>query len=148
MLNPSRNRKRNTRSVKSIQTRLTKRTLQKSSRSTRNTITGVPWDGHARERVQPASGPVMADDCPLLQQRSKHGPESGPHGFRCADSPRSTRMRLLVLSSLGCERSRVRAAVWTAWISTKSVETTREPLVPESLAERSFRGKEGVGRTR
>lgn len=105
MLNPSRNGKRNTRSVKSIQTWLTKRTLQKSSRSTRNTITGVPWDGHARERVQPASGPVMADDCPLLQQRSKHGPESGPHGFRCADSPRSTRMRLLVLSSLGCERS-------------------------------------------
>lgn len=41
----------------------------------------------------------------------------------------------------------MRAAVWTAWISTKSVETTREPLVPESLAERSFRGKEGVGQT-
>lgn len=70
--------------------RLTKRTLQKSSRNTRNTITQCRRSTGMDTRASVSSRravQVMADDCPLLRQRSKHGPESGPHGFRCADPP-------------------------------------------------------------
>lgn len=75
---------------------------QKSSRNTRNTITQCRRSTGMDTRASVSSRravQVMADDCPLLRQRSKHGPESGPHGFRCADPPLHEDVPLPVLLS-------------------------------------------------
>lgn len=113
--------------AKSIQSRLTKRTLQKSSRNTRNTITQYRRSmGWTRARACPASERssngrwlpfITATVKARAGIRSTRIPLRGfagvhEDGCACWLSLLSPRLAL-------CERSRVRAAVWTAWISTK-----------------------------